>query len=346
MVTKSSTNKKISNACPRIMHFNNQPPQLELPIFEKEDDLTLSRNSVKPSSSSTYSTKTTRTSTTTMEPSASIELESQRFAPKAPMNASFSPTPTPRRIQQMSLLHRLRNFKPSASNVKDAVIGVSDGIVVPFAVAAGLTDYGNAKVVVSGGLAELFAGAISMGLGGLLGSKSDSLEYDCKRRDIESMVLNDPAGTAMAVEGIWSPYHTPALTTAVLAEFRSLPLSQQTTYLLEHYHHLSPPSTSSPWISCITLASGYFIGGFIPLIPYLCVQRKQVFVAFFSSIAVVIVCLFAFGWVKTGSVVGWKGRREVRMGILGAVQMVGLGAFAAAAAVGIVKGINQGQKGV
>lgn len=74
----------------------------------------------------------------------------------------------------MSLLHRLRNFKPSASNVKDAVIGVSDGIVVPFAVAAGLTDYGNAKVVVSGGLAELFAGAISMGLGGLLGSKSDS----------------------------------------------------------------------------------------------------------------------------------------------------------------------------
>ena len=173
-----------------------------------------------------------------------------------------------------------------------------------------------------------------------------SLEYDCKRRDIESMVLNDPAGTAMAVEGIWSPYHTPALTTAVLAEFRSLPLSQQTTYLLEHYHHLSPPSTSSPWISCITLASGYFIGGFIPLIPYLCVQRKQVFVAFFSSIAVVVVCLFAFGWVKTGSVVGWKGRREVRMGILGAVQMVGLGAFAAAAAVGIVKGINQGQKGV
>ena len=46
--------------------------------------------------------------------------------------------------------------------------------MVPFAVAAGLTDYGNAKVVVSGGLAELFAGAISMGLGGLLGSKSDS----------------------------------------------------------------------------------------------------------------------------------------------------------------------------
>ena len=69
------------------------------------------------------------------------------------------------------------------------------------------------------------------------------------------------------------------------------------------------------------------------------------FVAFFASIAVVVVCLFAFGWVKTGSIVGWKGRREVRMGLFGAVQMVGLGAFAAAAAVGIVKGINGGGEG-
>lgn len=330
------------------MQFNSQPPQLELPSFEKEDGLSFSCNSVKPSttSSTIYSTKTTSTSTTTMEPSTSIELESQRFAPKAPITNSFSPTPNPRRTDQSSLLHRLRNFKPSPSNVKDAVIGVSDGIVVPFAVAAGLTDYGNAKVVVSGGLAELFAGAISMGLGGLLGSKSDSLEYDCKRREIEDMLLNDPAGTAAAVKGIWAPYHTPALTAAVLAEFHSLPLPQQTTYLLSHHHHLSPPSTSTPWISGVTLASGYFIGGFVPLIPYLCVRRAQVFVAFFCSIAVVVVCLFAFGWVKTGSVVGWKGRREVRMGIVGAVQMVGLGAFAAAAAVGIVKGINRGQKGV
>ncbi|CAD6571169.1 MAG: hypothetical protein ASARMPRED_004222 [Alectoria sarmentosa] len=281
-----------------------------------------------------------------MEPSTSIELESQTLPPQVASATTASPTPTPHPIQQMSLLQRVRNFKPSPNNIKDAVIGVSDGIVVPFAVAAGLTDYGNAKVVVSGGLAELFAGAISMGLGGLLGSKSDSLEYDCKRREIETMILSDPAETALLVEGIWSPYHTLALTTALVAEFRALPLQQQTSYLLEHHHHLSPPSTSSPWISCITLASGYFIGGFIPLIPYLCVKQKQVFLALFCSIGVVVVCLFAFGWVKTGSVIGWKGRREVRMGFFGAMQMVMLGTFAAGAAVGIVKGINRGQKGL
>lgn len=113
-----------------------------------------------------------------MQPSTTIELESQTLAQHAPSTTtttSSSPKkPSARPTQQIALFQRLRNFKPSPSNIKDAVIGVSDGIVVPFAVAAGLTDYGNAKVVVSGGLAELFAGAISMGLGGLLGSKSDS----------------------------------------------------------------------------------------------------------------------------------------------------------------------------
>ena len=89
-------------------------------------------------------------------------------------NNTSSPPSEPHQAKRTSLLRRLHNFKPGPSNIKDAVIGVSDGIVVPFAVAAGLTDYRSAKVVVSGGLAELFAGAISMGLGGLLGSKSDS----------------------------------------------------------------------------------------------------------------------------------------------------------------------------
>ena len=157
------------------------------------------------------------------------------------------------------------------------------------------------------------------------------------------MILNDPASTTSLVQSIWSPYHSPQLTSALLSEFQSLPLSHKTTYILLHHHYLEPPSSASPFISCIILASGYFIGGFTPLIPYLCVHRTRVFLAFFVSIAVVVVCLFAFGWVKTGSIIGWKGRREVRMGFIGAVQMVGLGAFAAAAAVGIVKGINNGQ---
>lgn len=58
--------------------------------------------------------------------------------------------------------------------VSDAILGLSDGLTVPFALSAGLSALGNTKVVVLGGLAELAAGALSMGLGGYVGAKSEA----------------------------------------------------------------------------------------------------------------------------------------------------------------------------
>lgn len=98
-----------------------------------------------------------------METSSTTELESQTKAQRASHSMRSSPeTESTRR--RVPLLRRIREYRPRPQLVKDAVIGVADGIVVPFAVAAGLTSFGNAKLVVSGGMAELFAGAISMGL--------------------------------------------------------------------------------------------------------------------------------------------------------------------------------------
>jgi vacuolar iron transporter family protein len=65
------------------------------------------------------------------------------------------------------------HFKIDARVISDAIIGLSDGLTVPFALTAGLSALGDTKVVVYGGLAELCAGAISMGLGGYLGAKSE-----------------------------------------------------------------------------------------------------------------------------------------------------------------------------
>jgi len=64
-------------------------------------------------------------------------------------------------------------FRIDARIVSDATIGLSDGLTVPFALTAGLSALGNTNVVIYGGLAELIAGAISMGLGGYLGAKSE-----------------------------------------------------------------------------------------------------------------------------------------------------------------------------
>lgn len=66
-----------------------------------------------------------------------------------------------------------RKFQVDARVISDAIIGLSDGLTVPFALTAGLSALGDTKVVIYGGLAELTAGAISMGLGGYLGARSE-----------------------------------------------------------------------------------------------------------------------------------------------------------------------------
>lgn len=67
----------------------------------------------------------------------------------------------------------LSHFRVDARIVSDAILGLSDGLTVPFALTAGLTALGDTRVVILGGLAELVAGAISMGLGGYVGAKSE-----------------------------------------------------------------------------------------------------------------------------------------------------------------------------
>ena len=67
-----------------------------------------------------------------------------------------------------------KGFRIDARVISDATIGLSDGLTVPFALTAGLSALGNTKVVIYGGFAELIAGAISMGLGGYLGAKSEA----------------------------------------------------------------------------------------------------------------------------------------------------------------------------
>lgn len=108
------------------------------------------------------------------------------------------------------------------------------------------------------------------------------------------------------------------------------------------HHQLPPPASNRAIISGVTVAIGYFVGGFLPLLPYFCVKRNEVLLALWISIAVMVVALFVFGWVKTGVVRGWRGRENVLLGVKGALQMVVVGGVAAGAAVGLVRAINHG----
>ncbi|KAE8352878.1 VIT family-domain-containing protein [Aspergillus coremiiformis] len=223
--------------------------------------------------------------------------------------------------------------------VSDAIIGLSDGMTVPFALTAGLSALGDTRVVVFGGLAELIAGAISMGLGGYLGAKSEEESYRATFKETESQTMTDPAGVTDTISDIFAPYDLPPQLVSELT--RHLSTSPMLPSFLMNFHHtLQEPSGSRALICALTIALGYFIGGFVPLLPYFFVGPNDAFIALRWSIATMVVALFLFGYGKTCFVSGWKGRRNVRRGLIGGLQMVLVGGVAAGSAMGLVKGFQ------
>jgi VIT1/CCC1 family predicted Fe2+/Mn2+ transporter len=109
-------------------------------------------------------------------------------------------------------------------------------------------------------------------------------------------------------------------------------------FLLAFHHREAVPDCNQAWTSAITLSLGYFIGGFIPLIPYFIVS--QVMDALYWSAGVMAITLLVFGYVKTCVVRGWSGRGNVMAGVWGGVQMCCVGGLAAGAAIGLVRLID------
>ncbi|CAG8408236.1 unnamed protein product [Penicillium salamii] len=223
--------------------------------------------------------------------------------------------------------------------VSDAIIGLSDGMTVPFALTAGLSALGDTKVVVFGGLAELIAGAISMGLGGYLGAKSEEESYNATLKETKAQTLTDPASVSETISDIFEPYELPSELVAQLKHHLSdspnLP-----SFLMNFQHTLPEPSDSRAVMCALTIALGYFIGGFVPLVPYFFVGPTDAYIALRWSILIMVIALFAFGYGKTCFVSGWHGRQNVRKGLIGGIQMVLVGGIAAGSAMGLVKGFQ------
>ncbi|RAL10913.1 VIT1/CCC1 transporter family protein [Aspergillus homomorphus CBS 101889] len=223
--------------------------------------------------------------------------------------------------------------------VSDAIIGLSDGMTVPFALTAGLSALGDTRVVVFGGMAELIAGAISMGLGGYLGAKSEEESYRATLKETKAEILTDPASVTDTISNVFAPYDLPSELVGELT--RHLSTSPMLPSFLMNFHHtVQEPSGSRAWVCALTIALGYFIGGFVPLLPYFFVGPHGAFYALQWSIATMVVALFLFGYGKTCFVSGWRGSRNIRRGLIGGLQMVLVGGVAAGSAMGLVKGFQ------
>ncbi|EXJ86132.1 hypothetical protein A1O1_06502 [Capronia coronata CBS 617.96] len=239
----------------------------------------------------------------------------------------------------------------NARIVSDAIIGLSDGLTVPFALTAGLSALGNTKVVVFGGLAELIAGALSMGLGGYLGAKSEEAAYRATYRSTQSKVAESVGANSTAdddvngrgsdlsseITSVFAPYHLPPCTLKDFAYHLITSNSPETVveFLMRFEHGTPEPAASRALVCAITIATGYFVGGFVPLIPYF--FAGDVTQGLIWSIGIMVLALFAFGYVKAGLVEGWSGWRSVRANLNGGGQMVLVGGAAAGCAMAVVR---------
>jgi len=240
--------------------------------------------------------------------------------------------------------------------VRDVVIGLSDGLTVPFALTAGLSSLGESKLVVLGGIAELIAGAISMGIGGFLASQAERDHHRYLRRTIKARVRRECDGEMeREVYAVLGPVGVKEEVSRQVArslmevesaaerndgpvpvdEERGLRWSRSvgiTEFLLKFGEGLEDVPTRRLYLSAFTIGLGYLIGGVIPLIPYFFIPEAHVALVY-SSIFTGIVLLI-FGAVKARAT-GAAGKGAGGY-VWGAVSTLAVGGAAAAAAYGIV----------
>jgi VIT1/CCC1 family predicted Fe2+/Mn2+ transporter len=230
----------------------------------------------------------------------------------------------------MSTDKPIKHFTASDS-VRDVVIGMSDGLTVPFALAAGLTGAVAAShLVITAGLAEIVAGSISMGLGGFLAAKSDIEHYHRERAVEESEVKATPEQEAQEVRDILAGYGlTKEQSEPVVDSFRTNH-EAWINFMMHNELGLKQPSASRARNSALTIAAAYAIGGIVPLSPYFFVHNAHH--ALLPSVIVTFIALLAFGYFRAKV----SGGHTLKT----ALQTVLVGGIAATAAFILAKAIS------
>lgn len=216
----------------------------------------------------------------------------------------------------------------SSEIVRDVVIGMSDGLTVPFALAAGLSGaVASSGIVVTAGLAEVAAGSVAMGLGGYLAARGDAEHYASERRREAQEVRDIPEREANEVAEVLEQYGlTREESAPVVAALRKKP-DAWIDFMMRFELGLEEPHPGRAIKSAGTIAGAYIAGGMIPLLPYMLL--KQSGTALLVSIAVTLFALLVFGYVK-GRFTGTTPMRS-------ALQTVLIGGLAASVAFAIAK---------
>src|SRR5579864_9385981 len=224
-------------------------------------------------------------------------------------------------------MHVERHFT-GGEKVRDVVIGMSDGLTVPFALAAGLTGaIAASRIVVVAGLAEIAAGSIARGLGGYLAARSDAEHYTSERTREQCEIETVPEVETDEVRQVLESYGLSAAESAPVVEALRRRPTAWIDFMMRFELGLEQPDPRRALSSAATIGGAYIAGGFIPLTPYMLSGR--VATALLLSVAVTLAALAVFGYIKAR----FTGTRPLR----GALQTMLVGGLAAAAAFGLAR---------
>jgi len=212
--------------------------------------------------------------------------------------------------------------------VRDIVIGLSDGLTVPFALAAGLSGAVDAtSIVITAGLAEIAAGSIAMGLGGYLAAKTDVEHYATEWATEEQATIEMPEREAEEVARDFRGYGLDEATVAMVVRAVCNDRKRWVDFMMKFELGLEEPEANRAGHSALTIAASYISGGLIPLAPYFFL--RSIHSALVVSVVVTLLALLVFGYVR-----GWF---TVKQPIRSAWQTAVVGALAASAAFVLAK---------
>ncbi len=220
----------------------------------------------------------------------------------------------------------------AGETVRDIVIGMSDGLTVPFALAAGLSGaVSSTTIIITAGLAEIAAGSIAMGLGGYLAARSDAEHYASERLREQQEIKEKTEAEKAEVMEVFTSYGLTEVESTPIVEALSKRPQAWIDFMMRFELGLEEPDPKRALTSALTIAGSYIVGGLIPLSPYFFVT--PITNALYISVIATLLALLVFGYIKGR----FTGTRPFRS----AIQTALIGGLAAAAAFLIARLISR-----
>lgn len=226
--------------------------------------------------------------------------------------------------------HHEEHFQ-SPDFVKDIVIGMADGLTVPFALAAGLSGaVGHSNIIITAGIAEIAAGSIAMGLGGYLAGRTEVDHYDSELKREYLEVDEFPEKEKAEVIEVLEEFGVSKQSSIGIVEELSKDKDKWVKFMMRFELGLEKPDALRARKSAFNIGAAYIVGGLVPLSPYFFISDSQQ--ALYISIGVTLVALFIFGFLKAKAI----GQPT----LMGAIKTTFIGALAAGVAYLLAKAIQ------